>query len=61
MQAKVGDFGIVVATYDENKAMKNYITDQMAPKNYIPPELRGRSSKLPTTAADIYQFGLLLN
>ena len=33
----------------------------MAPLNYLPPELKVDAKGRVTTAADIYQFGLLLN
>ena len=44
MQAKVGDFGIMVASYDLLKYQKQYITDKMAPINYIPPELKEKGN-----------------
>lgn len=55
MMAKIGDYGVMIHT---EKRTQSYYTDSMAPLSRAPfLELLLN----PTSALDMYQFGLLLN
>lgn len=56
MMAKIGDYGVMFHT---EKRTKGYYTDQMAPLTRAP--LLELLLLTPTTAFDMFQFGLLLN
>ena len=54
MMAKIGDYGVMIHTEKRHP----YCTDNLAPFSRV---LKPEIEKNPTTAIDMFQFGLLLN